>query len=305
MKSHLPALLTFTAALAWTSSGSVLAETLNLQLDSENSAITISGTVEISGISVPLTEQGPNSLVAKYAGNIPVDVAGGNIRFPGGAAIRALEPNDWKPGVGGAAGTAKASYGAKATATIVIFTVNAFAASRNLILDATSANLPLTSGQFPGGNIDFKFADTANTTLDFAATGFVEAQGTKILSGLLTNRVASVASFAGPVGEETLTIPVHSSIGFEAASDTGTVVKFQLRFDGQLVAKRATVVEEPVVAFTPPTVAGAPISLNWSKSYKLQRATQLNPPNWADVVATSPITIPPIQPGEYFRVVKK
>lgn len=178
MKSHLPALLTFMAALAWTSSGSVLAETLDLLLDSENSAITISGTAEISGISVPLTEQGTNSLVAKFAGNIPVEVAGGNIRFPGGAAIRALEPNDWKPGVGGAAGTAKASYGAKANATIIIFTVNTFAASRNLVFDATSANLPLTSGQFPGGSIDFKFTDTANTTLDFAASGASTAPGT-------------------------------------------------------------------------------------------------------------------------------
>lgn len=305
MKSHLPALLTLTAALASTAPSSVQAESLNLQLDPENSAITISGTIEISGNRADLTEQGPNSLVAKYAGNIPVEVAGGNIRFPGGAAIRALEPNDWKPGLGGAAGVAKASYGAKATATIIIFTVNAFAASRNLVLDATSANLPLTSGQFPGGNLAFKFLDTANTTLDFAATGALSVQGTKILSGLLTNRVASVASFAGPVGDETLTIPVHSSFGFEAASDSGLVATFQLRFDGQLVAKRAAVVEEPVVAFTPPTVAGAPISLNWSKSYKLQRATQLNPPNWADVEVTSPITIPPIQPGEYFRVVKK
>jgi len=292
-------------ALALASTLGAFAEVLQLQVDPAKSAITLSGTVEISGTVVPLQEQGANSLVANYTGTIPVDVTAGNIRFISGATLQALEPNDWRPGLGGVDGVAKASYAAKASVTIFIFSVNAFAASRNVVLDASSVSLPLTAGKFRGVDIDFKFADTANSTLDFQASGFVSAKGTKLLSGILTNRVASMGSFEGPAGDEALTIPVDATFGFEAASDEGIVVKFQLAFKGQIVAKRAAVVEEPRVAFALPATPGGPISLNWSKSYKLQRATSLSPVNWTDVVADSPINIPPIQPGEYFRVVKK
>lgn len=305
MKASLFSTASLVLALALASTPAARAETLTLAVDPELSSITLSGFVEFSGTKVPLKEQMPNSLTANYAGTIPVEVGGGSIQFLGGAAIRALEPNDWQPGIGGVNGSAKASYGAKATATIIIFTVNAVAASRNLILDATSAILPLSAGKFAGGDIGFKFVDTANTTIDFRASGAINEQGTKILSGLLTNNVAALGTFEGPAGGETLTIPVDSKFIFEAETDDGSKVKFELTFKGQFVAKRGGVVQEPVVGFVPPSTGGAPISLNWSKSYKLQRATILNPPNWTDVNADSPITIPPIQPGEYFRVVKK
>lgn len=271
-------------------------------VDTNRSKVTLSGSVTVSGVTVAMKEQSPGSLTAVYGGTLNADVANGKIQFTGGNQLQALELNSYRPAGGGEAGTAPASYGATAKATIIIFTADADAASRRIVFDVRSAPLDLANGKtFEAGSINYQFLDTANSVVDFAVSGFIKAKGSKIISGLLTNSVGLSGTIEGGV----LTIPVDAVYQFLAKTDSGQEVVFQLFFKGQLVAVEGVAPELPVVNFEPPGSPGQPLKLFWSPSYKLQRATSLSPPNWADFATESPITIPPVQPGEFFRVVHK
>jgi len=300
----LPSAISFFTAAA--SLGPIAsAAPLSLQVDSANSAITLSGTVEAVGSVVPLQPQGANSLIANYSGTIPVDVTAGKIQFLSGATLSALQPNDWQPGLAGAAGTAKASYAAKASITVVVFTANALAATRNVLFDTTSTALPVTAGNFSADAINFKFPDTAKAALDFKTSGAVSIQGTQPLSGILVNKVGNVGTFTGAAGAETLTVHVDSTFVANATATDGTPITFRLAFKGQIVAKNTGAPEVPAVAFTLPKAPGAPLILNWSKTFKLQRATTISPSNWKDVVVDPPYNVTPTQPGEFFQVISR
>ena len=293
----------FTAAIAGVSIAS--ATPLTLQVDGANSAVTLSGTVQAVGASVPLQAQGANSLVANYSGAIPVDVTNGKIQFLGGSTLAALQPNDWQPGVGGVSGTAKASYAAKASISVLIFTANALAASRNVALDTTSAGLPITAGTFAADAVNFTFPTAAQAALDFSTTGAVSIHGSQSLSGLLVNNVGNVGTWTGASGAEILTLQVNCTFTGTTLATDGTPVTFHLAFNGQIVAKNAGTPEVPNVAFTLPQTSGAPLTLNWSKTFKLQRATILSPSNWKDVLVDPPYSVTPTQPGEFFQVISR
>ena len=170
-----------------------------------------------------------------------------------------------------------------------------------MTFDVTSNPLALTGGSFDSAGLLFRFIDTNNAVLDYRASGILSSSGSKVLSGLATNKVAGVSTLVSAGGVETLTIPVSATYSFSLLlPDDSTIT-----LTGQLVATRGGGTLPPEVVFVPPAPAATDLKLTWSASYKLQRATQLSPPNWADYATDSPITIPFSGPGEFFRVVPK
>lgn len=268
-------------------------------IDPAQSLVSLSGTAG----GAALQEQAAGSLSTPFSGTIVADVTANSVNFVGGSSIKPVAAHAWEPGASGAPGSALASYGAKGSLIIVIFTANAKAASRNLAFDVTSGGaLPTTSGSFSSSGLIFNFVDTANAVLDYQVTGALSKSGSKVLSGLSTNKVATTSSISTVNGVETLTIPVNATYVFQLLSAGDTV----LTFTGNIVATRGGGTPEvPTVDFSLPTSPSGPLKLVWSKSYKLQRATQFSPPNWADYATTSPVEIPLLQPGEYFKVVLK
>ena len=280
------------------------ADSTAFALDPARSTVTLSGSISALGLTVPLQEQGAQSLAPTYSGTFVVDRQGGTVQFVDGSQIIPLETGPWQPGVGGAAGQAPASYAAKATVSLGFFSANANAASRRVVFDVRSTPVPLQNGEFAAGLVGVKFLETANSTLDFRITGAVKTSGAKVLSGLLTNQVGQIGTIAVVEGVETVTIPIDATYGFDLTSPVGPVT-FTMNFKGQLVATKTAAPEQPVVGLSLPTAPGEPLKLLWSPSYKLQRATTLLPPNWADFATDSPVTIPTVQAGEYFQVVHK
>lgn len=283
------------------------AELQTFTIDPARSEVALSGTLFAAGLTAPMVEQGPGGLTARYAGTLRTDLYIGGINrieFLPGSTIRATEVNEWQPGQGGVAGQALASYGGKATISLGFLSATALAAARNITLVATSPSLPLTGETFDAGALALQFADTANSVVDFRVSGVLNESGTKIVSGLLTNNVTTTGQLTTVDGVQTLTLPMDATFGFELESDLG-LVTLTLTVKGQLVATAGGVVEEPVVNFDPPGTPGEPLTLHFSSSYKLQRATTLSPPNWMDFATESPVQIPLTEPGEFFRVVPK
>ncbi len=268
-------------------------------IDPARSSITLSGNVA----GATLLEQAAGSLTTPFSGSLQMDVTPTGVQFTGGSSVVPVEAHNWEPGRSGVAGSAPASYGAKASLVIIIFPATAMAATRRLVFDLTSdAAIPRTGDTFNSDRLVFRFVDTANSVLDYKVSGAVSSAASKVLSGLSTNKVSSMASLSSAGGVETLTIPVSATYHFTLLSNNDT----QLTFQGRIVATRAGGVPEvPVVNFTPPASPSGPLTLVWSKSYKLQRANQLAPPNWTDYAIASPVDIPTAQPGEYFRVVPR
>jgi hypothetical protein len=279
------------------------AEVISFAIDTNRSSVALKGSVtavDLGGLVIALKEQGAGSLNAMYGGTIVADLSSDAIRFVGGSQIIPLESKAWEPGPNGADGTSLASYAAQAS---ISFIAAAKAASRRLVFDATSTELPLQGGEFDVKQVGIRFVDTANSVIDFRVTGAVQAQGSKILSGLLTNRVSNLGKVSAEDGVQTLTIPIDATYSFVVEDDSGQEFRFDLIFAGQWVGTPAA--PGAVVEFDPPSMPGGPLKLFWSPSYKLQRATVLSPPNWADYATESPVEIPTSQPGEYFRVVDK
>lgn len=272
------------------------AELLTFNLDPARSSVSLSGSV--SGIA--LQEQAAGSLTTSYAGTIVAEVTPTQIEFVGGSRVAAREMNTWQPGINGVEGSAPASYGAKGHSGGFL-SVDALAASRRLLFDVTSGPLVLVDGRFAGTSLVFRFVDTNNPVLDYRVVGVLNENGSKVLGGLANNTVIGATSLSTVDGVETLKISVAATFLFELLLPNDT----QLILTGELVATRGSAPEPPEVFFTPPPAGGTSMNLSWSSGYKLQRATELSPPNWADFATDSPITIPFAGPGEFFRVVPK
>lgn len=274
-------------------------------LDPERSVVSLSGTISALGLEVPMEPQAPGSLTASFGGSLRVEQGDGRLSFLPGGQVVPRENGSWEPGLGGVAGRAPASYAGKARIQVLFFTASAVAASRAVSMGLTSPPLTVgADGTFPAGSLQVTFLEGASSALDFRITGAVEQSGTRLLTGLLTNRVSTVGRRSTNNGVETLTVPVDAGYTFQVESDVGPT-EFRMRFVGQLVATRREEVEEPVVVLQPPTAPGEPLTLAWPAAFKLQRATQLLPPNWVDDPSSSPLTVPTTQPGEFFRVIPR
>ncbi len=262
-------------------------------IDPARSGVTLSGTVQ----NANLFEQGPGGLATSFAGTIQMDVTPTTVRFPGGSAVVPTEANAWSPGSNGAA-----SYGAKGTFIIGFSSADLVAATRKVAFDLTSATIPRTGDDFDSDGLVLGFSDAAHPVLDYQVTGAFSDSGSVALKGLSTNNAASTSSITRFGGVETVVIPVNFTYSFGLFSSNDV----QLNFAGNIVAvHESAVTDPPVVNFTPPSGPAAPLKLAWSSLYKLQRATQLTQPDWADYAEDSPIEIPPTQTGEFFRVVPR
>jgi hypothetical protein len=216
--SLLIAKLCFAMAL---SSAELGAAPTQFTVDPTKSEISVAGTV----LGTKLQEQGPGSLVSTFSGTILANVSETGIQFPGGSAVTGNTNGVWKPGVGGAAGSAPADYGAQANTLLG----SVKGALRNLLLDVTSSLLPLTNGQFDASSLVFSFPTNAMSSFDYDAGPILGAKGV-MLTGLSTNKILNGATLTSTGGVQTLTIQV------DAAFQLTTGVSDSVRLTGMLVA---------------------------------------------------------------------
>jgi hypothetical protein len=85
---------------------------------------------------------------------------------------------------------------------------------RNSVLEATSADLALSSGSFDSSGLVFAFPQNPTASLDYRATGFISTSGSEELEGLSTNKVATSATLLTTNGRLTVTIPVGAEFFF-------------------------------------------------------------------------------------------
>ncbi len=152
-------LVACTLVAGLSSSPFLAAATVTYVVDTNLSSVALSGTVSALGITAALNEQSPGSLTAIYGGTLIANVESGSIQFVGGNQLTPLENRSLQPGPGGVAGSAPASYGGKATASLGFFgSVNALVASRQIAFDVSSAPVPLTGTTFQAKSIDYNLS---------------------------------------------------------------------------------------------------------------------------------------------------
>lgn len=199
-------------------------------IDSSQSRITLSGKVE----GFAFMAQGPGGLTAAYTGNINAMVSSSTIQFTGSSTISAITNGVWQPAAGGAAGSAPADYGAKATIPLI---GTGYGAGRNIVLDVTSASLALAQTNFDSSQLVLSAATNANPAFDYR----LALQGGSIsLSGNFTNSIAT-GSFISTNGSSLqLVIQINTTL---SGTNNST-----LTLTGQIVATNSlSVFAAPVI----------------------------------------------------------
>jgi hypothetical protein len=214
--------MVFAASTAW-------AIPRDFSIVTNQSAITLSGTVDTSVGSAPIQPQGAGSLTTSYTGTIKTDLFASGISFLSGSTIDANVNGSWKPLADASDGSAAADYGAKATFLVVI---RVDFAGRNLVAGLTSGNLPIEAGnQFDLSTTTVTFAsgDLAYRSSIGDPSGFASIAGK---SALLSGNGALNSQIQGTQTSATLTLPINSD--FVIQPDASTTVNLHLA--GQLVA---------------------------------------------------------------------
>ncbi|MHC1767730.1 MAG: hypothetical protein AB9869_26225 [Verrucomicrobiia bacterium] len=264
-------------------------------LDESQSRITISGNI----MGLPLREQGPGSMSTTFGGTVVADVSDSSIQFTGGSVLEARTNGDWRPGVGGESGSAPANFAAEAST--LLGTVRG--ALRNLVLDLTSAALPITGGQFDASNLVFAFPVGSKAAFDYNA-GLLGSDSV-VLSGLSTNKIVNGATVSGAAGSRKLTIQVDTEFVFELLSEGDSVVKLV----GALVAVEA-VQDQPTIRSIEVKdgtvilrVEGAGAEPRLDGSGDLRQWTTQNPSRSVDGNAVV-LTLPATAVQQFYRVAK-
>jgi hypothetical protein len=268
----------------------VVANPVTFTLDSTNSVIALSGSVNIplDGV-VPFTEQSAGSLTTHYSGTVLLDLTPPAIQFAGGSSIVAQTNGTWQPAAGGAAGSASANYGGKLTILIlggIGGSGTGLAAGRNIKLDITSLPLTLTNSGFDAARLNVFFLTNIPPApvLDYRVTGSVpNSAGGTPLTGALTNSQA-LAYLTNTAGLLKLVIPVNitRTSTFNSPNDMTMVLK------GQLVATAPTSAWPLMVNIG---VANDQVTLTWS-SVTGQVFTVLGSPdlhNWSTNSGTTAV----------------
>jgi len=207
---------------------------IEFTVDTNQSLLTISGTFNYEGASLPLEEQGPGSLTTHYSGIIRAEVTDAAIAFVGGSAVRALNNGSWQPLPGGGAGSAPANYGGKVYRWFLVVIVDAKAAVRDALFDLTSDALPRTGEEFSSQGLVFQFPPEALSVLDYTYSGLIgTGSGSQRLTDSSTNAVSTNATLKAVGTELVLTLPVDIS-GAASALQPDDV---HYRFRGQMVAR--------------------------------------------------------------------
>jgi len=197
-------------------------------IDETQSRITLDGSV----LGYTLQEQGPGSLNTTFKGKILADVGASTVQFTGGSVIAANTNGVWKPGPGGAAGSAPADYAAQATALFGAISVKG--ALRNILLDVTSSSLSLTNGHFDASALVFSFPTNATSSFDYDA-GALVAPGGVALTGLSTNKIFNGGTLSNAASAQTLVIQVDTTFKFKTLVQDDSIV----HLTGMLVATQS------------------------------------------------------------------
>jgi hypothetical protein len=245
-------------------------------IDSSRSSLSLSGNV----VGGTIEAQGPGGLTTTFSGSLQVELTGTSIQVMPGSQIDAQTNGVWQPAPGGKSGSAPADYGGKAQAMVGFFPITAKAALRDILLDVTSAAIPLENGQFDASGFLFAFAPTGSSALDYDA-GLMS--GSKKLSELATNKVTTMATVTNVGAGKTLTIPINASAPFKLLTANDSLLILQ----GQLVA---TSQPNSTLRINLVKVESGQLVLEWDnqpgKEFQVETATNLN--TWA--VAAANIT---------------
>jgi hypothetical protein len=214
-----PALARFAGAAILAASASTANADITLSIVQTSSSLTLGGNVS----GVPITAQSAGSLTARYTGPVvitdpPYSASFGVVSANAAAGIT----GNYSPLVGGAAGSAPASYGGQAN---IIIVGNVPVAVRGLRLGMSSGSLALTAGSFPASGVTLSIiAGTA----DYNAGVF--GTGTTTLSGLSSAAGSGAGTLAVSGTTGTFTLPVNATYNTTAAglpltiTVTGTLV---------------------------------------------------------------------------------
>ncbi|MBL9135636.1 MAG: immunoglobulin domain-containing protein [Verrucomicrobiales bacterium] len=151
------------------------------------------------------------------------------------------------------------------------------------------------------GSIDPSF----QVQTDFAInTGAVQSDGRLIISGQFTIVNGQPRNLMARLNVDG---SLDTSFDFPAPGP-GVGMPLTLLADGKLLAADlryftgvGAEVAAPRLSFT---FRAGVLELSWPSGHRLQRATQLLPPDWSDLAVTSPFTVPTRNPGEFFRIVQ-
>ena len=123
-------------------------------MDTNESSLTLSGTIQALGSAYALTPQGSGSLTTTYSGTIQAAQAAGTIQFTGQSLIQGQNTGAWQPESDGSSGSDTANYGGQVSALGQLVEV----ALRGILLDVTSPVISVTSGQFDSSSLVFGFS---------------------------------------------------------------------------------------------------------------------------------------------------
>ncbi len=219
-------------------------------VDTNESSLTLSGTIQALGSAYALTPQGSGSLTTTYSGTIQAAQAAGTIQFTGQSLIQGQNTGAWQPESDGSSGSDTANYGGQVSALGQLVEV----ALRGILLDVTSPVISVTSGQFDSSSLVFGFSTSGTGLLSYNAGFF--GSGAKSLTGYATNNVSALATLATAGVEQTLTIPVNAVFYFSLLSQDDTA----LNVKGQFVAVRNAV---PSLAIQSIGVTNRVVTLQW------------------------------------------
>ena len=248
--------------LVWLAHGGLVAASpVAFTLDSTNSVIAFSGSVNVPLVgTVPFTEQSAGSLTTHYSGTLLLDLTPPAIQFTGGSAIVARTNGVWQPAVGGVAGSALGDYGGKLTISTLLGNVTAWAAARNIALDISSPALTLTNSGFDASRLNLIFLtnNPPAPVLDYQVIGNMvipSSSGSSSLHGSLINSQAT-AYLTNTAGLLKLVIPVNATnvATFLNPDDTTMILR------GQLVATAPASAWPLVLSIG---VAAGQVSLTW------------------------------------------
>jgi hypothetical protein len=228
------AVLAFLAS--WDGSQRAWSISRDYTLDTTQSNITVSGTVDSQlGAGRPIQTQGPGSLTTSYTGTIKTDRATNSIQFLSGSAVDANVNGNWQPLADGGDGSAPADYGGKITGQVVIiFPINVTVnfAGRDFIFGMTSGALNVISNQIDLSSTDVTFS--SGSIAYRSSLGTPSGSETVVDQGGTLSGTGTLSTLSqGGLVYETLTVPTNTS--FDIMADATTTI--HLTLTGQLFGK--------------------------------------------------------------------
>lgn len=312
------------AALVWAglALASGRAEIVSFSVDPARSGLELRGSVVKHGLNLVLNLQADGSLKTAAAGRLRAEVTTNGVRLLDGEILLLADSGVWAPDHYGAEGAAPACWGARAGAELGGLKIAGLVAGRFWSLaTAASAELPLTAGEFPARNLRWHFSPTNGPVVDYRFLTTIRivdpdavdpppatrppalaadpepilSAGRFELAGAWTNRTSLRGRLEEVNGLATLTVPVEAWTSFAAQSAAREPYRFDWILTGRLVA----------VAVPPLRLerSGDGLVIQAHPALRLQRATRLAPPDWADHAPPATAPVPATQAAEFFRAV--